>query len=152
MDACEHVCRHTRIYTDMPATSTQYLSIFAELGILEVLKVQVINAAETMGEVITDHHLLAGIVHSHLVFYHHILTMRKVKRLVHHQHLLVHLPDHLLPGTAVLLEIILQDGDCVMQLDTPIARQRRMEGHDFAREVRASRANVLATTPAFRVP
>jgi hypothetical protein len=56
----------------MPATSTQYLSIFEELGILEVLKMQVINAAETMREVIT-----------------------------------VHLPDHLLSGLAVLLEIIL---------------------------------------------
>jgi hypothetical protein len=52
----------------MPATSTQYLSIFAELGILEVLKMQVINAAETV--------------------------------------VAVHLPDHLLSGTAVLLEII----------------------------------------------
>ena len=117
MHACSHLCSHARIYDDMPATSTQYLSIFAELGILEVLKVQVMNAEEAMRAVIA-----------------------------------VHLPDHLLSGTAVLLEIILQDGDCVMQLDTPIARQRRMEGHDFAREVRASRANVLATTPAFRVP
>ena len=136
----------------MPATSTQYLSIFAELGILEVLKMQVINAAEAMREVITEHHLLAIIVHPHLVVYHHILTMRKVKHSLHNQHLLVHLPDHLLSGTVVLLKIILQDGDCVMQLDTPIAGQRRMKGHDFAREVRASRANVLATTPAFRVP
>jgi hypothetical protein len=100
----------------MPATSTQYLSIFAELGIFEVLKMQVI----------TEHHLLAVIVYPHLVVYHHILTMRKVKHLVHNQHLLVHLPDHLLSGTAVLLKIILQDGDCVMQLDTPIAGQRRM--------------------------
>jgi len=64
----------------------------------------------------------------------------------------VHLPDHLLSGTAVLLDIFLQDGDCVMQLDTPITRQWRMEGHDFARKVRASRANVLATAPAFCVP
>ena len=140
MDACEHVCRHTRIYTDMPATSTQYLSIFAELGIFEVLKMQVIHA-ETMREVISEHHLLTFIVHPHFLVYHHILTMREVKPPVH-LHLLVHLPDHLLSGSAVLLDISLEGRDCVMQLDTPIARQWRMEDHDFAREVRASRANV----------
>ena len=89
---------------------------------------QVINATETMWEVVTHPHLLV------------------------HQHFLAHLPDHLMSGSVVLLDIILQNGDCVMQLDTPIARQWRMEGHGFAREVRASRANVLATAPAFSVP
>ena len=89
---------------------------------------QVIKATETMWEVVMHPHLLV------------------------HQHFLAHLPDHLMSGSVVLLDIILQNGDCVMQLDTPIARQRRMERHDFAREVRASRATVLATAPAFSVP
>ena len=123
-----YVCIHSRMYDDRPASIKQYLRIFTERGILEVWKMQVIKAKETMWEVVTHSHLLV------------------------HQHLITHLPDHLMSGSVVLLDIILQDGDCVMQLDTPVARQWRMEGHDFAREVRASRANVLATAPAFSVP
>jgi hypothetical protein len=52
----------------------------------------------------------------------------------------------------ILLHFILQGGDCAIELDTPVTRQRSMEGHDFAREVCASRANMLAAAPAFGVP
>jgi hypothetical protein len=117
---------HNRMYADRPASSTQYLRIFAELGIFEVWKMQVIKATETMWE--------GGTVgtHPHLLKVREVMmrevkvrevTMREVKvrevtmrevmvyhhRLVH-QNLLAHLPDHLLSGSVVLLDIIRKGG------------------------------------------
>ena len=111
-----YVCMHNRMYADRPASSTQYLRIFAELGIFEVWKMQVIKATETMWE--------GGTVgtHPHLLKVREVMmrevkvrevTMREVMvyhhRLVH-QNLLAHLPDHLLSGSVVLLDIIRKGG------------------------------------------